>query len=504
MIKKIAYILLIFTMISMLIFSSVDAASISANDVTLGQTINITVSLGTSVGAYNSAVLTCNGSVIKSEGLWNFDNNTINGISSKSYSYTPSTAGTYNFEFKMVGAVDFKTDNYVNGDGTIVVSKTVTVTAPTPPPQTNNNSNNSNNQNNSNTSSNNTNNNQTSNNNKSSNNYLKSLQISEEGLTPNFVKTKTNYTLSVGPKVTSINVNARAEDANASVNVSGNTDLKDGDNIIYITVTAQNGSKRTYTITVNRSADPVKSNSFLSNLIIKDMELSPIFSSEILEYNGGTIKTNDTKLDIYTYPTNENAKVEIIGNENLIIGENIITIKVISEDETSTKEYKIKFIREEEVVETQALSEVEPIKNEEFSFKAIFKEILEIIKANALLLLMYVLVIVEYVQVLYLYKKLRDKNKLEDENNENREDIEKNNISLDDVKELTEENNVLLEETIKEDINDVKTDTETEIEEESKIKTIWDEDKPDFSEELKNYMETEEEKETKRRSGFDN
>ena len=151
------------------------------------------------------------------------------------------------------------------------------------------------------------------NNNKSSNNYLKTLQVSEEGLTPNFGKDITNYSLSVGKNVKDINVTAIPEDENAIVNITGNKDLKDGDNNIVITVTAENGSKRTYTIIVNKSDKPEKSNSYLANLIIRDITLTPEFSSEVLEYDGGVIKTNETSLEIFASPTNENAKVEIIG-----------------------------------------------------------------------------------------------------------------------------------------------------------------------------------------------
>ena len=295
-----------------------------------------------------------------------------------------------------------------------------------------------------------------------SNTYLKSLQISEEGLTPDFVKTKTNYTLSVGEKVTSIDVNAVAEDPTSKVTISGNNDIKDGDNNIYITVTATNGDKRTYTIVVNKSADPVKSNSYLSNLIISDMVLSPEFSSEILEYNGGTIKTDETTLQIYAYPTNENSKVEIIGNENLILGENIITIKVTSEDETSTKEYKISFIREEGVTQTQALADVD--NNNDIGIKSILKDILSVIKQNALLLLMYLLVIVEFIQILYLYKELRKRDTVEVKDEST---FSKYNISLDHDK--------------KDEPKYIEDSSSIESEGESKIRTIWDEDKPDFN-----------------------
>ena len=458
-----------------------------------------------------TATITIDGSGVAGNISAVSNNNTIVSINSVSSNWIENNKITVSIRANAVGnasiTVSGKVANLNNSEDESEISKLVNINVKEKVVENNNNNNtnNTNNTSSNNTTSNNSNNNSSTKVNTSSNNYLKSLQISEEGLTPDFVKTKTNYTLSVGPKVTSINVNAKAEDSSATVTVSGNTDLKDGDNNIYITVVAENGNKRTYTIIVNKSADPVKSNSYLSNLIIRDMELSPVFSNEVLEYDGGTINTNETKIDIYAYPTNENAKVEIIGNENLVLGENVITIKITSEDGTSTKEYKIKFVREEETLETQALTEVKPTDDNEFSIKSICKDILQIVKANALLLLMYLLVIVEFVQILYLYKKLREKEAPKDEN---KDSFEQYNVSLDDVKEIKEDEKELLEEAnINEDINEqIDTiDEETIVEEnveENKVKTIWDEDKPDFSEELENDIE--QEKEIKKRKGSDN
>lgn len=347
---------------------------------------------------------------------------------------------------------------------------------------------------------------------KSSNNYLKSLQVSEEGLSPNFNKNKTSYSLSVSEKVTSINVTALAEDSNAKVYVSGNTDLKDGDNNVYITVTAQNGSKRTYTIVVNKSADPQKANSYLTNLIIKDMILSPEFSNEVLEYDGGTMKMSEDKLDIYAYPENENAKVEIIGSENLVDGENTVTIKVTSEDGTSTKEYVIKFVKET-VEEVQAL-ENEETKMEDTSnwFKTIFKDLWNKIKQNALILLMYLFVIVEFVQIVYLYNKVKKKDqeiaRLKSLNLENTDNVNSNEEELTLLSESfklpelensneNEELSDFIEENIEEteNVNNVENidnenlnlSDEKEVIEESNeddtqsqidnmVKSIWDED----------------------------
>ena len=363
----------------------------------------------------------------------------------------------------------------------------------------NNNSSNSNNQSNNTVASNTQNNNSNANNTKSSNNYLKSLQVSEEGLTPDFNRNKLNYSLSVGEKVTSINVTAVPEDSKAKVYVSGNTELKDGDNNVLITVTAQNGSKRTYTIVVNKSADPEKANSYLSNLIIKDMILTPEFSNEVLEYDGGTVRLSGDKLEIYAYPTNENAKVEIIGNENLVDGENTVTIKVTSEDGTSTKEYVIKFIKETGE-ETQALEdEVANSENETKNWlKDIFKDLWRKAKSNSLILLMYLFIIVEFVQIVYLYKEVKKKDEelakrenpskgIDDEklnvNDElllNKSESEKENL-LSDI-----DNENLLEQEKKDEINNDIDFSESKLQEEKNdetqeeiskmVKSIWDED----------------------------
>ncbi len=336
---------------------------------------------------------------------------------------------------------------------------------------------------------------------KSSNNYLKSLQVSEEGLTPNFLKTKTNYSLNVGLKVTNLDVTAVAEDSKAKVSVTGNKDLKEGDNNVVITVTAENGSQRTYTIIVNKSDKPEKSNSYLANLIIRDITLTPEFSSEVLEYDGGVIKTNDTTLEIFASPTNENAKVEILGNENLILGENIITIKVTSEDGTSTKEYKVKFVREEGVVEeVNAIENIDNIESPTQGFKAILKDIWTTIKNNSLILLMYLVIIVEFIQILYLYNKLRKNEKnTSDDGDKNKKSFDQFNIKLDDSKleekplieslpdeKISSLSEGLSEEKVESEIEQPKEDSFDE-EIERKVRTIWDEDRPNFLEnEVKN------------------
>ena len=90
---------------------------------------------------------------------------------------------------------------------------------------------------------------------KSSDNSLKSLTISPGTLSPSFKYSTTKYTATVASNVTSVAVDAQVSNSKATVeSVTGNTDLKVGENTIKITVKAENGTIAVYTITVTRSA----------------------------------------------------------------------------------------------------------------------------------------------------------------------------------------------------------------------------------------------------------
>lgn len=87
------------------------------------------------------------------------------------------------------------------------------------------------------------------------NNWLASLSVDGYVLTPGFgINNTTEYTLNVSDSISSINVSASAVSRYARVSGTGTISLAAGTNIIDIVVTAQNGSTRTYTITVNRGA----------------------------------------------------------------------------------------------------------------------------------------------------------------------------------------------------------------------------------------------------------
>lgn len=86
---------------------------------------------------------------------------------------------------------------------------------------------------------------------RSSNTNLATLTVSPGTLSPAFSKNVTAYSLQVPETQTSVAVTATAEDAAASVSLNGvqNT-IRPGNNVIKIVVTAEDGTTKTYKITV--------------------------------------------------------------------------------------------------------------------------------------------------------------------------------------------------------------------------------------------------------------
>ncbi|MFR2739968.1 MAG: cadherin-like beta sandwich domain-containing protein [[Clostridium] innocuum] len=91
----------------------------------------------------------------------------------------------------------------------------------------------------------------------SSNANLASLSISQGTLSPKFTASKTQYTVNLNGDVSSIKVNATAADSKAMVYGTGTKSLKPGKNTISVSVAAEDGSTKEYTITVNVDETPL-------------------------------------------------------------------------------------------------------------------------------------------------------------------------------------------------------------------------------------------------------
>ena len=184
---------------------------------------------------------------------------------------------------------------------------------------------------------------------KSSNNYLKSLTVNNGTLSPNFNSRTTSYTVVVEDDLEEITISAEPEDEKATVSGAGTIHLEEGNTTARIEVVAENGSTNTYTIHIRKeSAEEIIPVGIKSLKIqgvtvdnkTEDISFMPDFKTEVTEY---TCNVSDqiTKLLITAEPNEEGMTIEILGNENLQMGENVITILVKSEDGQEIYTYQI-------------------------------------------------------------------------------------------------------------------------------------------------------------------
>ena len=132
---------------------------------------------------------------------------------------------------------------------------------------------------------------------KSDNADLKTLQISNGKLSPNFDKNITEYYTDVDLSVNKITTKVTLEDNKATVKVKGNKDLKEGENKIELTVTAESGKKKTYYIYVNKKSEEessIKSENITETKNEK-IDSCVIFDNLIKDYETLLNKVKDIK-----------------------------------------------------------------------------------------------------------------------------------------------------------------------------------------------------------------
>lgn len=176
----------------------------------------------------------------------------------------------------------------------------------------------------------------TTNTEKSSISALKSLEIEEGKIVPDFNKNVTAYQIEIGADIDELKIDAIPESEKAVVNIEGNSNLKEGENVIEIIVNAEDGTKTTYSVFAIKS-DPNPLG--LKSLEIEGVQINPIFKADVYEYT--TNVKNAESLDIHAIANKEGAKIEIVGNENLHEGENAIKIIVSKDDNMLTYTIKV-------------------------------------------------------------------------------------------------------------------------------------------------------------------
>lgn len=331
--------------------------SLSQSSVSMKEGETTTVQLSATDATGNISVSSSNSSVATASAPNWIENNTI------TITITAKSAG--NASISITGIVADSSANETN----VSKSISVTVTGSGSGGNTSNNGGNSGNSGN---------NNGGDTTSKSNNANLKNL-----GITPNdfkgFKANTTTYNVTVPYDVEAVTVYAQAQDSKASVSGTGKKRLKEGSNSLQVVVTAEDGTKKTYTINVVRTSDAeemtpnvIDENNEEANKpeslrltaisLQNDLNLTllPAFNSETFEY---TVEVaNDLeKLELSGIPNVNGAKVIIEGNDQLDSEENIITITVKA-DGYEDVIYKIKVIKKaEEKQEEQALELVDPV-----------------------------------------------------------------------------------------------------------------------------------------------
>ena len=155
----------------------------------------------------------------------------------------------------------------------------------------------------------------------SKNNYLSSLNIEGYDLSPKFDKNTLEYSLELDSTVEKINVSASVEDRTATLTGSGEKELIEGENLIELVVTAQNGNTRKYVIKANvKELNPINvkidgkkytvvkrkkiltiPDNFIETTVVINNEEIPAFYNEITKYTVVGLKDSEGKIDLYLY-----------------------------------------------------------------------------------------------------------------------------------------------------------------------------------------------------------
>lgn len=192
-----------------------------------------------------------------------------------------------------------------------------------------------------------------------SNADLKSLRVDIEGIVPTFAQNVKQYYLNIQNTINNIDVLAVAENPNSSIEITGNTNLKDGLNIISIKVISEDKTQENiYNINVTKTANLDTANTNLETLAIENVLLNPPFDNTITHYDI-EISNSTTQLNILAVPENENASTSINGNNDLKEGNNQIIVSVIASNGFTKKDFIINAYKRNIQEEEQFINEQE-------------------------------------------------------------------------------------------------------------------------------------------------
>lgn len=165
----------------------------------------------------------------------------------------------------------------------------------------------------------------------SSDNTLSSLKVGTQDVS----LTDLTYTVDSDINVVSITATPNHGGATAVVEGAQNNlvSLTVGQNTIRIIVTAENGTPRTYTLTITRQQPQQQSSiNTLSSLTVTNATLVPQFNSSKTDYRA-TVNNDVTSVSVNASRTDDKSSIiEGLGTHNLNVGINFIDVKVRAEN----------------------------------------------------------------------------------------------------------------------------------------------------------------------------
>lgn len=205
---------------------------------------------------------------------------------------------------------------------------------------------------------------------KSSDATLSALSIEEGTITPIFDPQITEYTLNVSEEISEVHITATPT-STATVEITGETELQIGENIATITVTAEDGTVNTYTIKIVKQNIKIGLQALIIGYVDEngkfvELPLSQAFNTDILEYTLEDLESDIQSLRVDALANSANVEIEIIGNENLVSGENIIKIVLKRSIEGAEPEevvYLVKVNKKEAVKEAKIMGIYKNVKN---------------------------------------------------------------------------------------------------------------------------------------------
>ena len=189
--------------------------------------------------------------------------------------------------------------------------------------------------------------------NRSTNANLASLKVSEGKLNPAFDPAVTSYSVNLSAEITKLTIEAVAADAKASVSGAGEVAVKAGENIINISVKAENGSIRTYAIRVLVDEKPLVYTSYNDTKLgvvrnIAGVQPPATFEATTISLGGKDISAwtsksmNKTILylideksgekNFYLYDT-KNKKITSIFKPTSILGKNVFLVDLTNKEQ---------------------------------------------------------------------------------------------------------------------------------------------------------------------------